>query len=247
MSDQLNPEELLREFDGQQSQGAESADDVEVEIRGKKYKASQIEEFEKGFMRQDDYTRKTQALAEERKRHQAELQQLAQLKQMIGTIQQRDPYLLAQAQRVVSGQSQSDPYAEDPYAQAIRQQQQQLNGIAQFQQELATKQNLIEIEKELATLEQQYPKMDRNTVLSAIAADPDVDMESVARVSHDEMTQRVRRELQDLAEQRKRQRGAMTEGSGGRTAGVTKPKELPKNREEMEKAVAERLRILGGL
>jgi hypothetical protein len=247
MSDQLNPEELLREFDQEHSQGAESANDVEVEIRGKKYKASQIEEWEKGFMRQEDYTRKTQALADEKRQQQASLQQLAELQKAIGVIQQRDPYLLAQAQRVVTGQSSQDPYAEDPYAQAIRQQQQQIQGIAAFQHELATKQNLIEIESELATLSKKYPKLDRNTVLSAIAADPDVDMESVARVSHDEMTQRVRAELQELAEQRKRQRGAMSEGAGGRTAGITKPVEIPKTREGMEKAVAERLKQLGGI
>lgn len=243
MSDNLNPEELLSEY----SQEQPSQEDPEVELKGKKYKASQIEEWEKNGLRQADYTRKTQELADERKRHQAELQQLAQLQQYIGIIQQKDPYFLAQAQRIVAGQPAQDQYSDDPYAQAIRQQQAQIQGIAAFQQELATKQNLIEIENELATLEQQYPKMDRDKVLAAIASDPEVDMEQVAKISHEEMTRRIRKELESMAEQRKSQKRALVEGTGGRTAGVTKPSDLPKNREDMERAVAERLKQLGGI
>jgi hypothetical protein len=245
MSDGLNPEELLNEYNQEQSQGADS--DLEIEVKGRKLKASQIEEWEKGAMRQEDYTRKTQELATQRKQHQQELQQLQQFQNIAATIQQRDPSLFALIQRTASGQSTNDPYSEDPYAQAIRQQQAQIQGISAFQQELATKQNLIEIETELTALEKQYPKMDRDTVLAAIAVDPESDMETIAKASHEKMTQRVRAELQAMAEERKSQRRAMAEGVGGRTAGVTKPVEIPKTREEMEKLVAKRLQQLGGI
>jgi hypothetical protein len=245
MSDNLNPEELLQEFSQEQS----STEDPEIEVKGKKYKASQIEEFEKGYMRQQDATKKWQEAAEMRKQSEATQQELQQYRQALQMLQQRDPYFVAQAQRILQGQATApnDQYADDPYMQAIRGLQQNLGNMWNWQQELATKQNLQELDKELTALERTYPKMDRDKVLAAIAANPEVDTEEVARISHEEMTQRVRRELQDMAEQRKLQKRAMVEGSGGRTAGITKPAEIPKTREAMEKAVTERLRILGGI
>jgi hypothetical protein len=245
MSDQLNPEELLREFGGQPT-GAESTDDIEIDVRGKKYKASQIEEFEKGYMKDADYRRKTQELSEQRRAMAAQEQELQQYRQAVAALQQKDPYFLAQAQRILQGQPAEDPYAQDPYMQAIRQQGQAIQGMFQMQQELATKQNLIDLENELAALEERYPQMDRDKVVAAIAANPNVDTEDVARISHEEMNHRVKRSLESMVEQRRNQKRAMVEGIGGRTAGITKPTELPKTREEMEKAVAERLKMLGG-
>jgi hypothetical protein len=242
--DNINPEELLRDYsqEGQQS----SEDDPEIEVRGKKYKASQIAQYEQGFMRQEDYTRKTQELAQQRQQQQAQLQELEQLKQYIGVIQQRDPYFMAQAQRILQGQPADDPYAGDPYMQQIRQQQAMIQNLSNWQQELSRKQHENELEKELTALEEKYPKMDRNYVLSLVAADPTVDTAEAARVSHEGMTQRIRRELETMAEQRHQQRKAMTEGIGGRTAGITKPTKFPQTREELDKAVTERLRILNG-
>jgi hypothetical protein len=246
MSDQLSPEELLREFGGQESSGGESQNDPEFDVRGKKYRASQIEEFKNGYMKDADYRQKTQELSEQRRAMAAQEQELTQYRQAVAALQQRDPYFLAQAQRILQGQPAEDPYAQDPYMQAIRQQGQAIQGMFQMQQELATKQNLIDLENELTALEDRYPQMDRDKVVAAIAANPNVDTEEVARISHDEMNHRVKRSLEGMVEQRRAQKKALVEGIGGRTAGITKPSELPKNREEMEKAVAERLKQLGG-
>jgi hypothetical protein len=196
-------------------------------------------------MKDADYRRKTQALADEKRQYDAQMNEYNQLKQYISVIQQRDPYFLAQAQRILQGQPQQDQYADDPYMQAIRQTQQYVQNLGQRQQELATKQSLYEIKEELTALRAKYPKMDEKTVLAAVASNPTMDMEEVARLSHEDMTQRVRQEIESLSEQRKRQRKAMVEGVGGRTAGVTQPTAIPKNRTELEKAVTERLKMLG--
>jgi len=66
--------------------GTLESDDEEIDIEGEKYRApkklaERLKELEQGSLRQDDYTRKTQTVAEERRAIEAERQQLVAQKQ----------------------------------------------------------------------------------------------------------------------------------------------------------------------
>lgn len=54
----------------EQTQETQQNDTNYVEINGKKYTIDEIQEWQKGYLRQSDYTRKTQQLAEQRKQYE---------------------------------------------------------------------------------------------------------------------------------------------------------------------------------
>lgn len=65
--------------EGEPEEAAEDSDGEEVEYGGKKYKVPT--ELKDALLRQDDYTRKTQALAEQRKEVEATIQRLNEVNQ----------------------------------------------------------------------------------------------------------------------------------------------------------------------
>lgn len=79
----------------QPTQEAPGDHDPEIEIGGEKVKLSQIQEWRKGYLRQDDYTRKTQQLAEQRK-------QIEQLQQRLQPLLAVEQYLAANPQAALA-------------------------------------------------------------------------------------------------------------------------------------------------
>jgi len=254
MSDSMNVDDILKEYSEENTPSAD--EDVEVEVKGKKYKASQIEEYEKGYLRQSDYTRKTQSLSEKEKQWEAERQEYNQLKNYVGALIQRDPNLINYAQQLLSGQQpqsamNNSAYADDPYMKEIintrQSTQQAINQLWQQQQELNARIHEQELEREINALQRKYPKMDVDKVLNTVATQPQMDMEELAKQSHEDMTHRVNAEIRAMAENRQNQKRAIVEGSGGRTTGLGKPAQAPKTRAELEKLVAERLKMVNNL
>ena len=90
--------------------------DPEIEIGGEKVKLSQIQEWRKGYLRQDDYTRKTQQLAEQRK-------QIEQLQQRLQPLLAVEQYLAANPQAALALKQflQSGGVAPQPQAGAVAQ------------------------------------------------------------------------------------------------------------------------------
>jgi len=105
----------------------QDTEDPEIEvIPGKKFKRSQILEFEKGHMLQSDYTKKTQELAQQRK----ELEELAKfgeflranpqkLQRVLNVLEDKEEQIQTQKDAAQTELDGLDP--NDPYAQMIKQ------------------------------------------------------------------------------------------------------------------------------
>lgn len=117
----FTPQDEAPPVDAAQSQGedqptqeAPEDHDPEIEIGGEKVKLSQIQEWRKGYLRQDDYTRKTQQLAEQRK-------QIEQLQQRLQPLLAVEQYLAANPQAALALKQvlQSGGVAPQPQAGAV--------------------------------------------------------------------------------------------------------------------------------
>lgn len=226
----------------------EQSEDVKVKLSdGGEYTLAEVEAWKKGNMMQADYTRGKQEIAEKERQFAAKDTELSNLKGMIAQIQAKDPYFIAQAQRILSGQpTTQDPLGEDPVlgplVKRLEGAERAINAWGQHTNLIAEKQEAMILEKELAHLSQKYPRMSQSDVINAILANPDVDTEEVAKQSHSAMTQRVNSELQALSKQGDKGRNAISEGSGGRTTGILKPLNVAKmSMEEVNKAALDKL------
>lgn len=134
---------------GQQT--AQESDDEEAEINGEKYRipkalSAHLKELEQGRLRQDDYTRKTQTVAEERKEIEARVQQLAareqfqqQHVQAVAEVISIDKQLANYQKLDWNGLMDADPVQAMKLDRQMRELQQQrtqiVNGIEQTQQQ----------------------------------------------------------------------------------------------------------------
>jgi len=115
--DSAAPEEELQDSDGEQSDEAEAEEEEDkppvftVKVDGKNVEVT-LEELQKGYSREADYTRKTQQVSEERRAFQAEAElvrtERQQYAQLLGSLQ-------AQLQQNAAPQVDMDRlYSEDP-------------------------------------------------------------------------------------------------------------------------------------
>ena len=115
--DSAAPEEELQDSDGEQSDEAEAEEEEDkppsftVKVDGKNVEVT-LEELQKGYSREADYTRKTQQVSEERRAFQAEAElvrtERQQYSQLLGSLQ-------AQLQQNAAPQIDLDRlYNEDP-------------------------------------------------------------------------------------------------------------------------------------
>lgn len=115
--DSAAPKEELQDSDGEQSDEAEAEEEEDkppvftVKVDGKNVEVT-LEELQKGYSREADYTRKTQQVSEERRAFQAEAElvrtERQQYAQLLGSLQ-------AQLQQNAAPQVDMDRlYSEDP-------------------------------------------------------------------------------------------------------------------------------------
>jgi len=115
--DSAAPEEELQDSDGEQSDEVEAEEEEDkppvftVKVDGKNVEVT-LEELQKGYSREADYTRKTQQVSEERRAFQAEAElvrtERQQYSQLLGSLQ-------AQLQQNAAPQIDMDRlYSEDP-------------------------------------------------------------------------------------------------------------------------------------
>lgn len=115
--DSAAPEEELQDSDGEQSDETEAKEEEDkppvftVKVDGKNVEVT-LEELQKGYSREADYTRKTQQVSEERRAFQAEAElvrtERQQYAQLLGSLQ-------AQLQQNAAPQLDMDRlYSEDP-------------------------------------------------------------------------------------------------------------------------------------
>lgn len=145
-------EQLDEESDAEEDAAEDEADDEEseeeqdeepqrftVKVDGKDVEVS-LDELRQGYSRTEDYTRKTQALAQERKAAQAEFEQVRQERQqyaqLLGALQQQ----LAQAEQApvdLNALYESDPIEWMRQKELMRERQERNQAIQFEQQRLA--------------------------------------------------------------------------------------------------------------
>ena len=142
----------------------ETGDLYDIEIGGERQQVT-LEELRKGYMRQADYTRKTQEVAETRKQlSQAEALLTAFQSDPQGTLKAiADHYGMTVAEARQAVQDVQDDYGDlDPEDPVV----QRLARIEQIEQERAAAEVRSQIDNEFSALEGQYGEFDRNEVIA---------------------------------------------------------------------------------
>lgn len=167
--------EALEEPEQEQEEGADEADEAEeeepqkftVKVDGKEIEVT-LDELKNGYQRQSDYTRKTQAAAEQTKQAQAERAQAQQEREKyFGGLQR----MQVQLEAALGEQSQIDwnTLIETNPVEALRQQHLQQQRQAAYQQNLAEQNALIEqFQAEQAQAQASYLSEQRDQLLAKL-------------------------------------------------------------------------------
>lgn len=162
----------------------------EIEIGGEKYTLDEIQEFKQGYLRQSDYTRKTQELAKQRN-------EIADAVELYDYLRD-NPHLLYNLQ-------------ENSVDQNVQNVAQRLTPEMQKIQELELKMAQQELEHEINTLKTKYSDFDEVKVLQeaekrgvtdldfvykALREDDDMDVEKIKQEAVAEAKKQILAELQ---------------------------------------------------
>lgn len=171
----------------------EIVDDT-IEIGGEKYTLDEIKEFRQGYLRQSDYTRKTQELAKQRR----EVEDAIKLYEYL----RENPYLLNNLQ---------NDYVDSD----IRNTAMNLTPEMQRLQELELRFVESELDREISALKEKYPDFDEVKVLreadqrgltdlefvyKALREDDKVDVEKIKQEAVAEAKKQIMAELQQNKE-----------------------------------------------
>lgn len=178
---------------------------------GKEATLEQIAEWEKGYMMQADYTKKTQQLAEEKRQFQTELDGLkstteqAQPALELWQAFERDPIkTLEELQAHFASQGIFE--AKDPNVLAAEDQLRAINQQIQTQQQQATQQTEQQaynwLTSQLDTLSQQHADFDRDTVTQYMMDNNVLDPDKAYKLmTHDSTVESSQKQMADLQAQ----------------------------------------------
>jgi len=179
IDDQADDEEPIEAADADEADGAEDADDGETElvytvkVDGQEVDVTE-QELLNGYQRQADYTRKSQALAEQRKANEAEIAQARQLRnQYAAALQQVEQLFQPQD----PGQEHWDKLYESDPLEYVRARDQFRSQQEAFQKVISERQQLSQQQQaEMAQQRQTHLAEQREEVVRRIPAwsDPDV-------------------------------------------------------------------------
>ena len=135
-----------------------------VKVDGKEVEVT-IDELKQGYSRTEDYTRKTQALAQERKAAQAELEQVRterqQYAQLLGALQQQ--LTQAEAPQDMDALYESDPIEWMRQRELMRDRQERQQAIQAEQQRLMREQQ-VEQQRQM----QEFLEGQKNALIQAV-------------------------------------------------------------------------------
>lgn len=176
--------------DGQDEPENQPIEDLEVEVDGQKVK---VDELKKGYLRQSDYTRKTQQVAEARKALETELESIrverSQYEQLLPALQQQ-LHQLANQEPDWDALYQQDPFTavqeERKWRVAMQQRQEQLEAIQAEQSRLAS----LRQSEQLKQLE-HHLSQERDLLLERIPAWKDTKVAAAERKKVKEYAQSI--------------------------------------------------------
>lgn len=185
---------------------------AKIKFEGKEVEVNSIELLELA-QKGKDYTQKTQELSEKEKKLQEQVQSQAEelALQYIDELQKQP------------SKTETDETL-DPQEKRIRQLEEKIANLEKGSEERAVTQYELKFETELKELKGKYPDLDERVVLATMMANPNLDMEEVAKEDHETNTKKRDEWIKQYLEDKKKQ--PRTEGGGARTIPSTTEKPL---------------------
>lgn len=174
---------------------------VTIKVQGQDKEVTQAELVELA-QKGDDYTAKTQKLAEDRKKMEEETQQKAEelAEQYLAKVEEEKPPVV------------DDTLTEDQ--QRIAKLEKDIATMKGSTEETRVAQYELQYEKNLAVCKTKFPNMDEKVVLATLSANPKLDMEQLAKESHEskekERDEWVKQYLDSKTKQPKEMGGGQT-------------------------------------
>lgn len=158
-TEKVNDEEASN--DEQESGDEEETDEAIIEIHGKKYTEKELTDLHNSGLRQEDYTKKTQELAEQKKawelqKEEAIRQRQAELDRILNTVKQLDIQGRKTPEEMLA-LSKADPYSYNEL-KAKYDAEDQLIAYQQSQQQMTMQQKSAQETEKLKQLEPAFAK-----------------------------------------------------------------------------------------
>lgn len=186
---------------------------AKLTIEGKEVEINSTKELLELAQKGKDYTQKTQELSEEKKKIQEQIQSKAEelALQYIEELQTKSP------------EAKPDDTL-DPQEKRILQLEEKLANLEKGSEERSIAQYELKFETELKELKGKYPSLDERVVLATMMANPDLDMEDVAKENHETKTKERDDIIKKYLEDKKKQ--PKTDGGGSRSIPSSQEKPL---------------------
>lgn len=181
---QETPVEEVQETTESQEVNASPTEENYIEIDGEKYTLDDIKEFKQGYLRQSDYTRKTQELARQRKENEYALELFNYLK--------ANPYLVEVLKQQDMG---------SPMFNVAQQLTPEMQKIQELEMHIAQR----DLDYEITQLKQKYPDFDEVKVLQEAEKRGITDLEFVYKALREVEQVDVERIKKEAIEESKKQ------------------------------------------
>jgi hypothetical protein len=181
---QETPVEEVQETTESQEVNASPTEENYIEIDGEKYTLDDIKEFKQGYLRQSDYTRKTQELARQRKENEYALELFNYLK--------ANPYLIEVLKQQDMG---------SPMFNVAQQLTPEMQKIQELEMHIAQR----DLDYEITQLKQKYPDFDEVKVLQEAEKRGITDLEFVYKALREVEQVDVERIKKEAIEESKKQ------------------------------------------
>jgi hypothetical protein len=190
--DQAEEDDSEDEVESEDEEESEDGDDeepsIEVTLPGGEKATVTLEELKKGYSRTQDYTRKTQALAEERKTLDAELGQIREVRELYG-------HRLQEAETFLRSQLPPEP------DWATLRQENPAEFAAQWAEYQQTRQQIAAVQAERQKLEAQRQQDFAKSMESHLAAQRDLLIQKIPEWQDPEVSRKERDELVSFAKE----------------------------------------------
>lgn len=181
---QETPVEEVQKTTESQEVNASPTEENYIEIDGEKYTLDDIKEFRQGYLRQSDYTRKTQELARQRKENEYALELFNYLK--------ANPYLVEVLKQQDMG---------SPMFNVAQQLTPEMQKIQELEMHIAQR----DLDYEITQLKQKYPDFDEVKVLQEAEKRGITDLEFVYKALREVEQVDVERIKKEAIEESKKQ------------------------------------------
>lgn len=249
-------------------EAGDSQQEPTVEIGGKQYKLSEVAEWQKGYMRQSDYTQKTQGLAQQRQ----QMDELRQHAQAWKTVQEHPELMHAlgtaiaqilqgqQAGPATEGQvpgAEAGAEGQQPWDQRLRQIESSLGTVLGAYDQRFQDYNkwawdnyyanrVSYAEGSIPKLQEKYPFLVADEVIAAYRDNQDFDLEEVAKASNEHWQSWYSDRQKANIQKRKENATARVAVPAAKAGGPAIQTQQPKDWDDAFRSALERLKKVGG-